>query len=72
MSLLALKEAHALESGEEEKAQICADASKKFIEDHLISWVPEFAEGVLRETESEFYRLAALLLKDSIPAGGGR
>lgn len=39
MSVLALKEALALAHGNREQAEICQDAQRKFLNDHLARWV---------------------------------
>jgi TorA maturation chaperone TorD len=37
------------------QAQACRQVEKKFIEEHLIRWVPAFCEMVIQEAESPFY-----------------
>lgn len=56
MSFLTLKEAYALTHDGEEKASICRDAQRKFLEDHLGCWAPLFAELLSRKASEGFYR----------------
>ncbi len=43
MSYLALREAHAMEKGDEEKVALCQEIETKFMSEHLGRWVPVFA-----------------------------
>ena len=63
MSYLALKEAYALESGENEHLEVCRDAERKFLQDHLGRWVKIFAEILLRSTANSFYVQVGKLLQ---------
>jgi DMSO reductase family type II enzyme chaperone len=55
MHVLALKEAVAAESGIAEQAETCADAQRKFLQDHLGRWIGWFAESLARSAESGPY-----------------
>lgn len=48
MSVLALKEALALAHGNTEQAEICLDAQRKFLVDHLACWVGLVSESLRR------------------------
>jgi len=48
------------------QAQACRQVEKRFIEEHLICWVPSFCEKVIEETESLFYRAMAALTRSFI------
>jgi len=48
------------------QAQACRQVEKRFIEEHLICWVPSFCEKVIEETESPFYRAMAVLTRSFI------
>ena len=65
MHLLALKEAYALQSGIGEHIEVCVEAQRKFLADHLGRWLGWFAEGLGRLAEDSVYttlaRLAAAL-----------
>jgi TorA maturation chaperone TorD len=71
MNLLAVKESVALQQeGEGEHAEICRDASRSFLRDHLVRWAPRLGEG-LAEAESEasgdpIYAAAGRLLGEFI------
>ena len=43
LHFLLFKEAYALRQGTKEQASICRDASRKFLSEHLGSWLPAFA-----------------------------
>ncbi|MCS6902709.1 MAG: molecular chaperone TorD family protein [Candidatus Bipolaricaulota bacterium] len=66
MRVLTYKEALALEAGRSEEAELCRDAQKKFLEAHLGRWVGIFAETLLQQTQSNFYRELAVKLRDFI------
>ncbi len=72
MNLLAVKEAIAL--GEEgvtegpgEHAQICRDASRAFLRDHLTRWAPRLGEGLAVAGGDPIFSLAGRLLGAFIP-----
>lgn len=44
MSVMALKEAYAVERGIAEHAEVCVEAQRKFLADHLGRWIVLFAE----------------------------
>lgn len=50
-----------------EQANICADAQRSFLRDHLAWWVPSFAAGLRRKAESGFYATAAGVLAAFMP-----
>jgi TorA maturation chaperone TorD len=39
---------------------------KKFIEEHLVAWIPAFCDKVMRAAELPFYREMAALTKNFI------
>ena len=63
MNLLAVKEYVALcDDGEGENAEICHDASRVFLRDHLLRWAPRLG-GCLAEADLDpIYRCAGRLL----------
>ncbi len=62
MHFISYKEAHALESDQAEGAEICRDAQRRFLVDHLGCWVPLFCKFLSRKAERGFYNeLAAFL-----------
>jgi TorA maturation chaperone TorD len=48
------------------QAQACRQVEKRFIEEHLICWVPSFCKKVIEETESPFYHSVAALTRSFI------
>lgn len=70
MHLLTLMEANALVESEEEKAKICSDAERRFLEAHIGRWLPAFAKLVPELATTRFYRcvgkLLAAFLEDEI------
>ena len=63
MNLLAVKEAVALqEEGEGEHAQICRNASRVFLRDHLVRWAPRLGECLAEAEGDPVYSAAGRLL----------
>lgn len=60
---LATWEAGKWSEGDTESAKGCANVQKKFIDEHLIEWVPKFCDEVVKKTEQPFYREFATLMK---------
>ncbi len=52
LSALCAKEAHALEQHDKENADVCRDAERSFLRDHLARWLPAFAHHV-READAD-------------------
>lgn len=61
MEALARQEAIALSENDKTKARRCLDVQRKFLEEHLIRWIPFFCEKVIKEAELPFYRAFAEL-----------
>jgi TorA maturation chaperone TorD len=66
MAFLALKEACAAEAHGVERADLCRDASRKFLQDHLGRFGRALAARVRRRARDPFYVAAARLLDDAI------
>ncbi|MFQ5970564.1 MAG: molecular chaperone [Nitrososphaerales archaeon] len=66
MAMLLIKEAYARNEGWDEKANVCLDARKKFLKDHIGRWAPTFCTMVKHKTELEFYMVLAGLTIDLI------
>lgn len=62
MSAVAMKEAWALDVGEDEDAAVARDAQTKFMTDHLGRWATGFAGEVAAATALPYYTTAATLL----------
>ncbi len=64
LALLARKEAHAVETGDDAMAAETRKAARLFLKDHLARFLPSFARRLLRADEAGFYgRLARLGLE---------
>jgi len=50
MHILALKEARAAQNGVPEHVEICVEAQRKFLQEHLGQWIGLFAEALKRST----------------------
>jgi TorA maturation chaperone TorD len=72
MAFLALKEACAAEAHGPGKADLCRDASRKFLEQHLGHFGRALAARVKRRAQAPFYVAAARLLDEAILADAAR
>ena len=63
MSLLLQKEAYARLHDWGEKVEICTDAQRKFLNDHLGTWVFTFCDRLAETAGLEFYRSLAVTLR---------
>ena len=66
MYVLALKEAYALERGLTEHAEVCADAQRNFLRDHLARWINLFAERLAQNQDDITYRTLAQFASDFV------
>lgn len=60
------REGQAWEEDDKGGAQYCLKIEKKFIDEHLIRWIPTFCERVINEAELPFYREMAALTRSFI------
>jgi len=61
MQQVTLAEEKAWEDGDKKLAFACLENEKKFIEEHLAEWIPDFCDKVINQAESPFYRVMAEL-----------
>jgi TorA maturation chaperone TorD len=66
MQQVTLAEGKAWEDGDKNLALTCLENEKKFIEEHLAGWIPEFCEKVVKEARLPFYRVMAELTQKFI------
>lgn len=66
MQRLIEREAQALAENDEESVLKCRKIERKFMEEHIIRWVPRFCDQVAKEAENPFYRDMAVLTKSFI------
>lgn len=63
LSYLKLRQAYSLNQGKEEIYQLCCDAEKKFLSEHLLAWFPQFLQELSHQSEDHFYQKAASMLQ---------
>ena len=63
MQQVTLREQQAWREDDRDGALYCLKIQKKFIQEHLIRWIPIFCEKVMAEAELPFYREMAVLTK---------
>jgi DMSO reductase family type II enzyme chaperone len=68
MSVLALKEACALQSGTAEQVEICIEAQRTFLRDHLGRWIELFTEALCRTAGESVYVALARFTHDFVQA----
>jgi TorA maturation chaperone TorD len=66
MQQLTLREEEAWKEEDKDGATNCLKIEKKFLEEHLIRWIPIFCEKVIELAELPFYREMAALTKNFI------
>jgi TorA maturation chaperone TorD len=66
MQQVILREEQAWQDDDKETALLCLENEKKFIDEHLFRWIPEFCEKVIEEADLPFYREMAKLTKNFI------
>ena len=59
-------EAQAWEADDDQTARLCLKNEKKFVDEHLIHWIPDFCEKVIKAAESPFYKEMAQLTRSFI------
>jgi len=59
-------EAQAWEADDDETARLCLKNEKKFINEHLGGWIPDFCEKVVEAADMPFYREMARLTRSFI------
>lgn len=63
MHVLCFKEYHALEKGEEEKANLCREAQAKFLEGHVGTWAEAFAKTLSVSAHMDYFITMGRLLE---------
>ena len=48
------------------RAEYCADVQRRFLERHLLRWLPQFMDAVITEATVPFYRAMAKLSKNFV------
>jgi TorA maturation chaperone TorD len=66
MQQVILREAQAWEEEDDKTALLCREHEKKFVDEHLFCWIPDFCEKVIKAAELPFYREMARLTRTFI------
>lgn len=66
MQHLCVKTTSSLKKRNSQAAINHLESQRKFLDEHLIKWVPEFSDDILRNTKQDFYKGVALLLSGFI------
>ena len=61
MQFVTAREAEAWEQADEDSARRCRAMEKRFLQDHLLRWVPPFCRKIMAGAELDFYREMAAL-----------
>jgi TorA maturation chaperone TorD len=56
MQQVILREEKAWQDNDKETALLCQENEKKFVDEHLFRWIPEFCEKVITDADLPFYR----------------
>jgi len=62
LAFVSYKEAISADNGESEQADICADAERAFLVDHLGDWGPELGRRLGRHSDHDFFSVVGKLL----------
>jgi TorA maturation chaperone TorD len=60
------REEQAWQDDDKETALLCQENEKKFVDEHLFCWIPDFCEKVITEADLPFYREMARLTRTFI------
>jgi TorA maturation chaperone TorD len=66
MQQVTLREEQAWHDNDKETALLCQENEKKFVDEHLFRWIPDFCDKVIQKAESPFYREIAKFTKNFI------
>ena len=66
MQQVVIREEQAWQDDDKETALLCQENEKKFVDEHLFRWIPDFCEKVIEGAESPFYREIARLTRSFI------
>jgi TorA maturation chaperone TorD len=66
MQQVILREELAGQDNDKETAQLCQENEKKFVDEHLFRWVPDFCGKVIEAADLPFYREMARLTRSFI------
>jgi len=64
MQKLTASEADKWDQQDQQGAEFCQTVQRKFIEEHLVTWIPQFCDAVVTKAEMPFYRAMSELMKN--------
>jgi len=53
----------ALQNGEYDKAEVLVQTQADFLKKHLLNWIPQFCDDILKCSQTEFYKAVAKLTR---------
>jgi TorA maturation chaperone TorD len=66
MQHVVMREEQACQDDDKATALLCQENEKKFVDEHLFRWIPDFCEKVVTEADLPFYREMAKLTRTFI------
>jgi len=66
MQQVILREEQARQDNDKATALLCQENEKKFVDEHLLRWIPDFCEKVVKAADLPFYKEIARLTKTFI------
>jgi TorA maturation chaperone TorD len=66
MQQVILREEQAWQADDKDMVLLCLENEKKFVDEHLFCWIPDFCEKVVTEADLPFYREMAKLTRTFI------
>ncbi len=63
MQALAARQAEALNAGDPEAAEYCRGIARRFLDEHLGTWVPDFCDRVMSNTQQPYFKEMAGVTK---------
>jgi len=66
MQQVVMREEQAWQDDDKATARLCQENEKKFVDEHLFGWIPDFCEKVVTEADLPFYREMAKLTRTFI------
>lgn len=64
MQKLTAWEADKWQQNDRQNAEFCASVQRMFLQQHLLTWLPNFCEVVMAQAENPFYRAMSELMKN--------
>lgn len=65
LSLACYREMQAWQAGERAAAAVWVDRERRFLDEHLLAWVPQYCASLAQAAQTAFYRAAASLIGEA-------